>query len=116
MYAMASRPPLLRIMAWYPPPVTARFKLRQLLWAFIRVDLEEPQPAIYAVNPAGYGMRLFQTRTTDEADTKLDLVGRELHGLGLEAFCERYRIPLTFVESLEPPNHLKGLRRFGPLL
>lgn len=113
---MAPQPPLLRIMGWFPPPVTARYKLRQLLWAFVRVNLDEPKPAIYAVNPAGFGLLLFRAGTTEEADVKLDLVGRELDAIGLEAFCERYRIPLTFVESLEPPKQLKGLRQFRPLL
>ena len=32
------------------------------------------------------------------------------------SFCERYRIPMTFVESLEPPDQFKGLRRFRPML
>jgi hypothetical protein len=113
---MAPEPPLLRIMGWFPPPVTARYRLRQILWAFVRVNLDEPKPAIYAVNPAGYGMLLFRTSTPEEADVKLDLVGRELQGLGLESFCERYRIPLAFVESLDPPNQGKGLRSFRPLL
>ena len=74
-------------MAWVPPPVTARHRLR-----------------------------LFQTDTTKGADVKLDLVGRELADLGLESFCERYRIPMTFVESLEPPDQFKGLRRFRRML
>src|SRR5215831_5008377 len=113
---MASNPPLLRIMGWFPPPVTARYRVRQVLWALVRVNLDEPKPAIYAVNPAGYGMLLFRAATREEADVNLDLVGRELEALGLESFCDRYRIPLTFVESLEPPDQLKGLRRFRPLL
>jgi hypothetical protein len=103
-------------MAWFPPRPTARYRLKQVLWAFVRVDLDDPKPAIYAVNPAGYGLLLFRTATYEEADVQLDLVGRELHGMGLAAFCERYRIPMTFVESLEPSDQFKGLRRFRPML
>jgi hypothetical protein len=114
--AMESQPPLLRIMGWFPPPVTPRYKVRQLLWAFVRVQLDDPKPAIYAVNPAGDGMLLFRTDTHEGAEVKLALVGRELDAIGLDAFCERYRIPLTFVEALEPPKQLKGLRRFRPMV
>jgi hypothetical protein len=103
-------------MGWFPPPVTSRYKVRQFLWALVRVNLDDPKPAIYAVNPAGYGLLLFRTDTTEEAEVKLDLVGRELDAIGLEPFCERYRIPMTFVESLEPPKQLKGLRRFRPMM
>jgi len=107
---------LLRIMAWFPPRPTARYRLKQVLWGLARVDFDDPRPAIYAVNTAGYGLLLFRTATREEADVQLDTVGRELDGIGLAAFCERYRIPMTFVESLEPPDQFKGLRRFRPML
>jgi hypothetical protein len=87
-----------------------------VLWALLRVNLDDPKPAIYAVNPAGYGLLLFRTATREEADVQLDMVGRELDGVGLAAFCDRYRIPMTFVESLEPPDQFKRLRRFRPML
>jgi hypothetical protein len=108
--------PLLRILAAYPPAPSPRYKLRQLLWGFFHVVLDDPKPAIYAVNPAGYGMLLFRTDTSAEADSKLESVGRELGDLGLEAWCERYHVPLSFVESLEPSKQVRGLRRFRPLL
>ena len=90
--------------------------MKQVLWALAHVDVDNPKPAIYAVNPAGYGLLLFRTATREEAEVQLDIVGRELDGIGLTTFCERYRIPMTFVESLEPPDQFKGLRRFRPML
>jgi hypothetical protein len=108
--------PLLRIMAWYPPSPIRSYRLRQLLLGLVRVEYADPKPAIYAVNPAGYGMRLFSTETAEEADEKLERVGRELHEVGISAWCERYQVSLAFIESLKPPKSISGLRRFQPLL
>jgi hypothetical protein len=82
----------------------------------VHVEYSDPKPEIYAVNRAGYGLRLFSTQTAREADEKLERVGRELASLGIEAWCDRYGVPLTFIEALEPPESMTGLRRFQPLL
>lgn len=103
-------------MAWYPPRPNKRHHLRQLLWGLAHVQYQDPKPAIYAVNPAGYGMRLFSTESAAEADEKLQRVGSELGTLGLAAWCDQYGVPLAFIESLEPPASVTGLRRFQPLL
>jgi hypothetical protein len=108
--------PLIRVLATFPPPLSRRDKLRQLLWGVFRVVLADPKPAIFAVNAAGYGMLLFHAETTEEENSKLERVGAELDALGPEAWCERYRVPLSFVESLEPPKQKTGIRRFQPLL
>jgi hypothetical protein len=108
--------PLIRIYATFPPPPTWRDRVRQVAWGVIRINQSDPKPAIFAVNPAGYGKLLFTTPTEAEAKEKLERVGRELDKLGLEAWCERYRVPLSFVEALEPPASLTGLQRFRPLL
>ena len=42
----------------------------------------------------------------------LRAVGNELQELGLQAWCERYRVPLSFVEALDPPEGITGLQRF----
>ena len=43
----------------------------------IHVDQDDPRPAIFAVNLAGYGKLLFTTETAAEAKEKLDRVGGE---------------------------------------
>jgi hypothetical protein len=108
--------PLIRIYAAIPPAPTWRRRVRQVLWALIHVDQGEQKPVILAVNPAGYARALFMTETVAEANEKLERVGNELEELGVQAWCERYRVPLTFVEALEPPEMVTGIRRFEPLL
>jgi hypothetical protein len=108
--------PLLRIFTAFPPAPTWRQRARQVLWGVLHVIQDDPKPAIFAVNPAGYGKLLFTTATVAEANEKGERVARELDELGLQAWCERYRVPLSFVEALGPPEGVTGLRRFQPLL
>jgi hypothetical protein len=83
----------------------------------VRVVQGDPKPTLYAVNPAGWGKRLFVASTCDEAYAKRDRLERELGILGMKEWCERYSVPLSFVEALNPPDDVRrGLRRFDPLL
>ena len=105
----------LRILAWAPPEPGRREKLRQLVWGLLHI-VSEARPGVYAVNQAGWGKRLFTTSSYAEAQQKGHRVHAELQDLDFGTWCERYRVEPGFVDCVERPERVRGLRRFRPLL
>ena len=105
----------LRILAWAPPAPGRREKLRQFAWGLLHI-VSEARPGVYAVNRAGWGLRLFTTGSYPEAQEKGHRVHSELQNLDLGTWCEKYGIEPGFVDCVERPERVRGLRRFHPLL
>jgi len=72
------------------------------LAAVIRVQLSEPRPAMFLINSAGVPHYLFGVATEAEAAAKLARLEDELDVMGVAAFLERYHVPGSFLEQLEP--------------
>ena len=106
--------PALRVALAVPPRPSRRYRVRQVLWAVMHVQLSEPKPGVFVVNRAGVPRLLFTAPTEAEADTKARAAGIELGSLGVEGFCDRYRVPLDFLDATEFPR--RRIPQLRPLL
>jgi hypothetical protein len=106
--------PALRVALAVPPRASRRFRVRQVLWAVMHVQLSEPEPGVFVVNRAGVPRLLFSVKTEHEADARARSVAVELGSLGVERFCERYRVPLDFLDATDIPHH--RIPQLRPLL
>jgi hypothetical protein len=105
--------PDLRVVFALPPQPSARFRVRQVLMAFVRIQVSEPEPGVFVLNRAGVPRRLFSVPNRHEVEARARSVADELHSLGTHAFCERHRVPHDFLEATELPR--KRLPRLHPL-
>ena len=106
--------PELRVVFATTPRVSAKYRVRQLLWALLHVQLSEPKPGVFVLNRAGVPHRLFSVASNDEAEARARATAADLQALGVSAFCERYRVADGFLSAVESPR--KRLPQLHPLL
>jgi hypothetical protein len=106
--------PDLRVVFATPPAVSARYRIRQVLWALLHVEMSEPKPGVFVLNRAGVPYRLFNVRDVAEAEAKARTADADLKSLGVLEFCARYRVADGFLDAVEIPR--QRLPQLHPLL
>jgi hypothetical protein len=56
-------------------------------------------PSVVVVNRLGQERRLEKLESNDEAEVRAERVQADLEILGLEAWCEKYDVPLAFARA-----------------
>ena len=93
---------------------SARFRVRQILWAFVRVQVSEPKPAVFVVNRSGVPRLLFVVPDELDVEAKARAVAVDLESLDIDSFCDRYRLPPGFLSVKELPR--RRVPELRPLL
>ena len=106
--------PDLRVVFATPPGVSAKYRVRQVLWALLHVQLSEPRPGVFVLNRAGIPYRLFSVASNPEAEARARATAADLQALGVSAFCDRYHVAEGFLDAVEFPR--KRLPQLHPLL
>jgi hypothetical protein len=106
--------PDLRVVFATPPRVSAKYRVRQVLWALLHVQMSEPKPGVFVLNRAGVPYRLFSVASNADAETRARATAADLQELGVSAFCERYHVADDFLNAVEIPR--KRLPQLHPLL
>jgi hypothetical protein len=104
----------IRIAYRVPRSVPWQYRVRQVLWGMIRVQLREPRPQLFLINAHGVPRYLFDASTKDEAQSKFERLQSELATTDIETFLARYRVPLEFIDQTEWPKRMPG--RLEPLI
>jgi len=106
--------PDLRVVYATPPRVSAKFRVRQVLWALLHVQMSEPKPGVFVLNRAGVPYRLFSVTNNAEAEAKARATAADLQSLGVPVFCDGYHIAEGFLDAVTIPR--KRLPQLHPLL
>jgi hypothetical protein len=96
--------PDLRVVYTVPRRPSWRFRIRQVLYALVRIQVSESKPSIYVLNRADVPRRLFTVPDCNDVQERAREVAADLELLGLIAFCDRYRVPSEFLDATEVPR------------